>query len=193
MTRAGQRGFSLLEAMIAMLLVMTLLGMISTLMREYSDVARHSAARDNTFDGVQFALTEMGHELGSAQRMLLPPESSPAANSTVLRFQRIDPTLQRFPDDAALSYDEDGEPEMWNTRDPDKWMTVEYRENDAGALVRTVTRPNGDTENQTMVDKIDSLLVTGDPAGFYTISLSFKEEKGRLRVFTTRARRWVQR
>ena len=183
-----------MEAMIAMLLVLTLLGLVSSLMRDFSDVARHSAARDNTMDGVQFALTEMGHELGSAQRVDLPWQNDPPnTTSTVLTFRRIDPSLERFPDDYELTYDSDGEPLMWNTRDPSKWMTVDYRENASGALIRTATPAVGAANTQTMVSKVDSMLVTIVADNFYNLTLSFKEEKGRLRSFTMQARQWIQK
>lgn len=187
----------MIESLFAMLLVMTLLGMTATLMREYSDASRFMAAKDNTFDGVQFALNEMVNEAGSAVRMDVPSETSPVNEvNTTLRFRRINPDLQRFPDDDDdVLYDAEGEPVMWNTRDTTTWMRVSYDLVDGG-LVRTVTPAGGAARSEVMVPKISYLGVTTLPIvnyeKFYRITLSFKEEKGRLRSFELVARRWVK-
>lgn len=189
-----RRGFTLIESLFAMMLVLTILGLVSTLMREYSNVARYTAARDNTLDGVQFGLTEMGHELGTAQVMLAPPEDSdPGVTSTTLSFRRIDPSKRRFPLNSELTYDEDGEPLMWNTRNTANWMRVTFAKDAAGALTRTtVTTTPAATVVQTMVPKIDSLLVTVVSKEYYQIQLSFREDTGRFRQYTVQTRRWVK-
>jgi type II secretory pathway pseudopilin PulG len=195
-----RRGFSLIEAMLGMLLVLTLLGMVSTLMREYSDAARFAAAKDNTFDGIQFALNEMANEVGSAVRFLTPSElAGPMTTSTVLTFQRIDPALQRFPEETTLTddpsnYDVDGDPLPWITRQPAEWMTIDYRKSGAG-LVRTATPAGGAAQSQVMVANMNSLLITVLPTAsssrYLQIDMAFQEEKGRLRTFQVTARRWV--
>lgn len=174
-------GFSLVEAMLAMGLVFTILGLISTLMREYSSVARHSDARDNTFDGVQYALAEMSHELGSAVQV--------TAEGSSLGFYRLDPSIVRFPltNQGTPVTDFD-----WLPRDPQQLMLVQYqREPSVGSLVRKTTGPSGNTR-QTMVEKISGINVekVKSSPDLYLIALSFQEDK-RLRSYSTQARLWV--
>jgi hypothetical protein len=72
-------------------------------------------------------------------------------------------------------------------------MRVDYGENASGALIRTATPAVGAPNTQTMVNSIDSMLVTNVADGFYNLTLSFKEEKGRLRSFTMQARQWIKK
>lgn len=180
-----RRGFSLVESLLAMGLVLALLGMISTLMREYTAVSRHMAARDNTFDGVQYALTEMAQELGSAVGFVTP-FSSPA---TTLRFYRLNTSLERFPAIDTLPLNDDGQP-LWDPRDNTHLWDIHYfKEPSTGALIREVT-PSSDAR-QVMVAKIDSLLVTKVSEGYYQLQLSFLEDK-RLRSSSRIGRVWCR-
>lgn len=192
-------GFSLVEALLAMGLVLTLLGMISTLMREYTAVSRHTAARDNTFDGVGYALTEMTQELGSSIKFVSPAS---ADSSTSLEFYRINPNLKRFPDrDDASDDDEDDFTDydtFWDPHAPQYlWNVRYYKEATSGALIREVVSskvdpgPDPGTGRQVMVAKIDGLKVTKMNPEYYKVELSFVEDK-RLRTYSRIGRAWCK-
>ena len=93
MKNVRRSGFSLPEAMLAMLLVLSILGMVAVLMREYTQVSRYSDAKNQTLDGVQFALAEMSHEVESAVVLIAP---SGSVSYDVLDFKRMDPAIERY-------------------------------------------------------------------------------------------------
>ncbi len=183
-----RRGFSLPETMLAMLLVFTILGMVALLMREYSEVARFVDAKSRTFDGVQFALAEMSHEVASAVRMNAPRQGDPeGTTSATLEFRRIDPAIERYslkPDDAG----DEGEPVIWNFRKDDEMMRVLYQRNLDGTVTRTVTR-SGNVSTQKMCDSVTGMMVLKRAQDYLEIQLSFEEEK-RVRTFVSQTRVW---
>lgn len=188
-------GFSLPETMVAMLLVLSILGMVAVLMREYASVSRHTDARDKTFDGIQFALTEMAHEVSSAIN-LVQPASTAGSNSSTLVFRRIDPSLERFPLIPEDIPDEDEEvpeefsDETWDPRTPAETMLVTYRRELDGRIVRQVVHASGAaTTNQTVADSTTGLTVTKQAGEYLLISLSFQQEM-RVCQYQMQARVW---
>lgn len=179
--------------MIAMLLVMTTLGLIALLMREYSDVSRFTDAKEKTLDGVQFALAEMAHEVGAAVRMVAPSSGAAVgANTATLEFRRFDPAVERFnlpaepPEDPMT-----GEvlPLEWNPRNLAETMLVVYRRDANGELFREVTRASSTFSRQTMCPQVASLSVTKLDGGYLKLTLGFQENL-RLRNFTMQTRVW---
>ena len=180
-TRArSNKGFSLPETMVAMLLVLTILGMVAVLMREYARVSRHSDARDKTFDGVQFALTEMAHEVSSAIDLVQPAGGAGSSSSTLV-FRRIDPSIERFPlipedfpdeDEAAP---EEFSEETWDPRVPAETMLVTYKRELDGRILREVVREAG-TTTQPVAESTTGLTVEKQAGEYLLISLSFQQE-----------------
>ncbi len=194
-------GFSLLEAMLAMFLVFLVLGLTAYLIREYSRVSKHAAARDNTFDGVQFALTELVKEIGSANSILQP--ASVGASSTTLTLRRLDPTAVRLPDPVLDDYDlwkyehldvsTDGtgtEVFIWNPKHPDHQFQVTYsRDAITDQLIRETQRASG-VERHIVADMVSGFVVHRLSEDYYEVSLSF-QEKQRLRTIVMEARAWI--
>lgn len=178
-----RKGFSLLEAMIAMGLVFLILGLIATLMREYTGVNRLTSSKDATLDGVQFALREMRNELGSALDVMAP--TTVGSTSSSLAFTKINPRLgeDRIPYEFPAPI-----PANWAHADPSHLLDVVYARS-GGKLIRTVTGlPT--TSRQEVAAKIDGLTVFRKTRRNYVITVSF-QELNRLKTYTLMTKRWV--
>ena len=167
-----------------MLLVITVLGLIAVLMREYSDVSRFTDAKERTLDGIQFALAEIAHEVGSSVRLSAPTGTS----GPTLSFRRFDPAVERF-NLPEVNPDPDI-PLEWNPRNlTTETMFVTYRRELNGELVRTLVRASGATSQQVMAPQVASFNVTKLDADYLQLSLGFQEQL-RLRTFTMQAKIW---
>lgn len=187
----NSRGFSLPEALIAMLLVLTILGMVAVMMREYSNVARFADAKDQTLDGVQFALSEMANEVGSAVS-LVAPAAAVGSTSMHLEFHRMDPSIERYwlDPEADPEYDPDGNPlpVVWDFRNPAESMRVTYRREPSGDLVRELDR-GGTISSQIMARSVSALQLRKLEQDYLELEMSFQEQK-RFQTFVAHARIW---
>lgn len=193
--RTGERrGFSLPETLLALLLVFGILGMVAVIMREYSQVARFVDAKARTFDGIQFALSEMSHEVSSAVALIAPSKAAGVGTtSATLEFRRMDPAVDRYwlnPNnfEAEEGDPDGGEPAVWDFRNPNEMMRVAYHRELNGELIRTVNRQNG-VSRQKMCDSLTGMLITKQAEDYLQIRVSFQEEK-RVRGFVVQTRVW---
>lgn len=181
------RGFSLLESMVAMGLVFLVLGLVSTLMQEYSTVSRHDADRDSTLDGVQHALAEMVSEFSSAIEVKQPDEGSSAS----LVFTRLDPnpsTPRLPPRSATQALAEDGDSPRWDFRPENQLLKVTYKiKNNSTNLIRRVK----DGNEAVLAKNVTAFNVTKRNNYHYLLSISF-QEKNRLRSFSILAKTWLK-
>ena len=176
-----------MESMIAMGLVFLVLGLMSVLMREYSDMSRHATARDNTMDAVQYALRQIRNELGGAVHILtpgfqadLPPGGSVNLGDSIAfsKFRSADREA-RFPPFHAL-------PAHYDAWSEDYLTTVSCQQTGA-ALTRTASG----TPAQTVVPEINSFNITQVSPTYLQITLSFQEVR-RHRHFSLDAKLWVK-
>ncbi|MCA9779882.1 MAG: hypothetical protein KC800_24305 [Candidatus Eremiobacteraeota bacterium] len=173
--------------MIAMGLVFLVLGLMSVLMREYSDMTRHAAARDNTMDAVQYALRQMRNEVGGAAKILNPafqPAMPPGGtanlgdNLSFLKFRSADRDA-RFPPFNALPADYD----PWSE---EYLSAVSYQQ-----FEKSLTRTAGSSPPQTVVPEINSFNVTQVGPRYLQLTLSFQEVR-RHRHYSLDAKLWVK-
>ncbi|MGE0490979.1 MAG: hypothetical protein AB7S38_17360 [Vulcanimicrobiota bacterium] len=172
-----RRGFSLPEAMLAMVLVFMVLGMVGVLVREYSEATRLAASKEQTLNGVQTGLEQMRSELGSAIRLITPS----AGTSNVLGFERLDPAAIRLPPSPAGFT-------SWDPRPAGQLVTVTYQVGGQG-LMRTVSGPGWTAQSQVSegIRGLETTFLAKDRVG---LKVSF-QEKHLLREFSTEARLWV--
>ena len=174
--RCRRSGFSLVEMMIAMLLVLGLLGLVATLMREYSRVSRHTSARENTMDGAQTALSALAQELSGAQTVLSPLSGTSGAVS----FWRANPLAKRFP--TADEY-----PYVWTPKF--SLMYVFYGVGNRQLVRYSYAYDTAALQSHVMASDVEGFQATALSASQYELSLTFKETL-RLRTFRTRVRIW---
>ena len=176
-----------MESMIAMGLVFLVLGLMSVLMREYSDMSRHATARDNTMDAVQYALRQIRNELGGAVHILtpgfqadLPPGGSVNLGDSIAfsKFRSADREA-RFPPFHALPADYD----PWSE---EYLSTVSYQQ-----FEKSLTRTAGSSPPQTVVPEINSFNVTQMGPRYLQLTLSFQEVR-RHRHYSLDAKLWVK-
>ncbi len=179
-----QQGFTLIEVMLSMLLVFTTLGLIATLMREYTKVSKFASARDNTLDALQMALVEVTQELSEAVDVSYPENAGQPWVDSVA-FSRIDPSVERWSQDPLGGFEESF---VWNPRAPDEYITVVYSRDGLGTLNRASVGPDG-SQNQAMASNLNRFQVLRLSQNRFRIALSF-QEKNRLRVFTRDCRVW---
>ena len=179
MRRSGRpSAFSLVEMMIAMLLVLALLGLVATLMREYTRVSRHTSARENTMDGVQTALSAMAQELSGAQQVLIPTSGTSAAVS----FLRVNPLTERFP-----PADEDSG--IWSALPASSLMYVFYGVSNRQLARYSYSYDTWVTQSHVMATDIEGFQTAALSPTQYELALTFKETL-RLKTFRTRVRIW---
>jgi hypothetical protein len=124
-SRSRHRGVSLAEALLTSFIMMMILAVVASLMRQYSDITRHAARKDASIE-LRQGLESIRHELMSAVEITAP---LPGASSGVLEFTRVDPAIPR---PAPLPA-----PVAW---DPlTDIMQVRYERLVSGLLVRRVT------------------------------------------------------
>jgi type II secretory pathway component PulJ len=164
--------------MLSMLLVLSVLGLVATLMREYTRVARHSEARDQTLDGVAFALAEMGHEASGANVLQTPQ----AGLANELKFLRPDPRVNRY----GLLGPDPANP-VWEPNASNQIMLVRYT-HENGALVREVRR-DSQTSRQTLAENVNALVVNKLDDDYLELSMSFQENR-RVRSFSMKTKLW---
>ncbi|MCA9791562.1 MAG: hypothetical protein KC910_07190 [Candidatus Eremiobacteraeota bacterium] len=172
-----RRGFSLPEAMLAMVLVFMVLGMVGVLVREYSEATRLAASKEQTLNGVQLGLEQMRSEVGSALALLTPTGGS----SNMLSFQRLDPAANRLPPSPAGFT-------SWDPRPAGQIVTVTYQVGPQG-LTRLVAGSGWSAQSQVSegIRGLETTFLAKDRVG---LKVSFQEEH-LLRDFSTEARLWV--
>ncbi len=185
----GVRGFSLIEAMLAMGLVFTILGLLATLMREYSAVTRHASAKDETLDTAFFALVEMRNDLSSSIRTLTPGAGADIdSQHTSLHFER----MESRPDRYQIVEFEDDLPK-WNPRNPEHRIRIRYRRDGSSeTLLREATRFDGQAETSVMASKTAGFIVTKLGNRNYKLELTVKEEQ-RTKTLSIRGHVWSKR
>lgn len=182
-----KRGFSLLEAMIAMGLAFLVLGLLAVLMREYTGVNRLTSSKQATLDGVQFALREMRNELSCALHVEKPGTGGPSTTN-VLEFRRLNPQIgtDRLPDPNSFP----PYPLSWSHADPTHLLDVTYEINSEKQLVRSVTAGLPARSDQVVAEEIASLTVTRTSKRRYDITVGF-QELNRLKTYSLICKRWV--
>lgn len=132
-----RRGFTLVETMVTMLLVLMLLGVLGSLLRAYSQVANFSDQHDQALR-LATALSSLQTEAAQALTVQTPAAGSSA---TELLFRRLDPARSGLPvgpgDRLPLPVPDPDPYVAWDPSDPADQIAVRYRV-DGNQLVREV-------------------------------------------------------
>lgn len=170
--RSGRKvgGFTLVEALITMMLAGLVLSFVAGLCNEYSRIMRYSTKKDQTLINLQMALERVKNELGEAGTTPVPGDSS------VLQFDRIDPKVT---DRLAPS----SPPALWNPYDSAYVVTVKYRVED-NEMLRTTTFPGPKVVTESVASNISGFSWTDLGDGTFQINASFIEDNNVVRALS---------
>ena len=140
--RLRRGGLSLLEVLFTAALIGVALGVVGLVTRQFNRAMSHSEANDLGLEGI-LALRRMAAEVEQATSIGSPGVN---ANSTVLRFSRLDPS---FPDriPPTLLPTPHPIPGGWEPRDPAYLVTVSFALRAGQQLFRKVDFANGTFED----------------------------------------------
>jgi len=161
--RSGRSGFSLLEAVITLLLVSIVFGVAADLLGDACRVMSFSRAKSNSIQAVQMGLARMCGEAREAFEL--------DGTGTELALLKIDPGGDRFPASA---------PSVWN---PYAFQVRVRYFTSGGKLWREVDSANP----QLVADGITGLSAQVRPGKSLELSLTLLEDRV-VRTLTTRVR-----
>jgi prepilin-type N-terminal cleavage/methylation domain-containing protein len=146
-----QRGFSLLETLLTLILFGTVVVIVAHLLSGYQRILKHGSAKQRTLAAAQVALGEIRDEVKGALRILLPTTGT----SPSIELEKLIPNKAgRLPTIVPVP-----PPANWNLTASGDVMTMRYEVNAQG-LART--------------------LLTGVPAGTFGIAPGINNLSARL-------------
>lgn len=174
-------GFTLVEAMITLVLVCLLMGVIGSLVKGYSDFSRFSEMQDRSI-AARSALIRVQQELRDALTVASPTGSA----TSVLRFDKVDPAISgtparstdRLPDPLVL-------PGSYDPLDPSHLITVTYTLS-GSTLERRVVDSGGAADTQPLIENVNGFSAARLGNGNIELKISVLEGT-RVEEFTTRA------
>ncbi|MEW6279390.1 MAG: prepilin-type N-terminal cleavage/methylation domain-containing protein [Candidatus Eremiobacterota bacterium] len=148
----GGRGFSLVECLVTLLLVLVILGATGALLREYAGMTKTSSGSERIL-AVQTALFLIDRELHQAVTLNQPVAASPSA---LLELTKVNPAVNAFPARPGdrLPYPLVPPGPGFDPLDPADMLTVRYQDI-GGSLLRQVIDPSGGVRTQVAVQGID--------------------------------------
>ncbi|MEW6278574.1 MAG: hypothetical protein AB1758_08140 [Candidatus Eremiobacterota bacterium] len=179
-----RRGTSLAEIILTSALVLLVIGLVATLVREYRRVSTHTRFQDASLRSAM-ALRLVREELKEAVEVLQPPDGSGGIFS-VVEFDRLDPdTTTRVPGAWGPGTGLRGAPgpwptptpsppAVWDPRDPADLIRVRYAVSNR-QLLRTVTGPGAQT--QLMAENVNGFSAQNQGNDAVRLTLRVQEEQ----------------
>lgn len=141
----GQRGFTVLEALMSLGLICLVLSILGSLLMSYSSVMLHQGGRQKTLMGCQVATESVRRDVSSAIVVTAP-------TSSTLHIEQIDPLVSSrlpkpLPDPPNAS---------WKPHDPADRVQIDYQLSGT-SVMRRLTLSNGTTFEDNVTDEVDGL------------------------------------
>lgn len=165
------RGFSLLEAMVTMLLVGIVFAIAATVITSYSRAVNQLGLKDAQLQSIMVGMDRMRSEVEGAFAVSSPPSTGSASSLTFALIDAANTT--RFTGTTP-----------WDPFDVlgvapanDYAVTVSYSVA-AGGLTRRLTYPNGTTTDALVAEQVQGLACQYLPTGNLELVLSFQGAGG---------------